>query len=275
MQGTMAGPRMADRRILIVALILGAVAAGLAVAFLVSADQGATAAPLVDARSVVVATRSIEAGTTITEDMLEVRELPASAVIDGAAGGLEGVVGETARYPIAQGEQLNAVRLVAPIEVQALSFQIPDGMRGVTIPVNVNDSPAALLAPGDFVDVLVAADAEKLVTASTVLTGPSLSIEASTLAGDRKAVATLLQNIQVLTVQRHYVANGVTYDPSVRGTPPEEDSVSYVTLSLTPEQAQLLWLASQDGELTLTLRAFGDDRVSPIGAATKLLGAQQ
>ncbi|MEZ4503843.1 MAG: Flp pilus assembly protein CpaB [Dehalococcoidia bacterium] len=271
----MAGPRMADRRILIVALILGAVAAGLAVAFLVSADQEPAPEPLADARSVIVATKPIEAGTKITEDMLEVRELPASAVIEGASSDLELVVGETARYPIAQGEQVNAVRLVAPVEVQALSFQIPEGMRGVTIPVSVNESPAALLAPGDFVDVLVAADAENLVTPATVLTGPSLSVEASTLAGDRKAAATLLQNIQVLTVQRAYVANGVPYDPSVRGVPPEDDGVSYVTLALSPEQAQLLWLASQDGELTLTLRAFGDDHVSPVGTSTRLLGAQQ
>jgi len=265
---------MADRRILVVALILGAVAAGLAVAFLVSADPAPSAEPLADARTVVVATRAIEPGTTITDDMLEVRELPATALIDGAATGLDVVVGKTARYPIAQGEQLSAGRLVAPVQVQALSFQIPDGMRGVTIPVSVNESPAALLAPGDFVDVLVAADAEKLVTSSTVLSGPSLSVEASALAGDRKAAATLLQNVQVLTVQRAYVANGVPYDPSVRGIPPEDDGVSYVTLALSPEQAQLLWLASQDGELTLTLRAFGDDRVAPIGTSTKLLGGQ-
>jgi Flp pilus assembly protein CpaB len=38
-----------------------------------------------------------------------------------------------------------------------------------------------------------------------------------------------------------------------------------VTLAVTPEQAQLLWLASQEGKLTITLRAFGDDKIADLG----------
>lgn len=275
MQATMNGPRMADRRILIMALALGAVAAGLAVAFLVSAEGTQIVEPLPDARMVVVAAAEIPVGTSITEDMLELRELPGAAVSVGAASTFEGVVGETARYPIAAGEQLNPVRLVAPIEVQALSFQIPEGMRGFTIPVSTSQSPAALLAPGDFVDVLVAGDAATLVTPASVLEGPSIVIEASALAGDRQAVATILQNVQVLTVQRQYVANGVPYDPSVRGAPPESDGVSYITLALSPQDAQLMWLASQQGQVTLTLRAFGDNDVSGVGPLSGPLEARE
>jgi len=267
MQGFMSSPTgMADRRVLMIALVLGAIAAGLAVAFLASAGGGETAAPAVaSTRAVVVAVEDIAAGDRITESMLEVRDLPATAVVSGAAEDLEQVVGETARYPISRGEQLNAVRLVEPPQVQSLSFQIPAGLRGFTIPVNVNRSPAALLAPGDFVDLIVAGDATTLVSADSVTYTNSVLTARVRTTAEGQSATTLLQNVQVLSVQREYVANGVPYDTSVRGAPPEEDSISYVTIAVTPEDAQLLWLASQEGEITLSLRAFGDNTVAPVG----------
>jgi pilus assembly protein CpaB len=278
---------MADRRVLIAALVLGAIAAGLAVAFLASAGGGDSepAAATTTTRSVVVAVEEIEPGDTVVASMLEVRELPVSVIAEGAAEDIEEVVGETARYPISSGEQINAARLVEPPTVQSLSFQIPVGMRGFTIPVSVNDSPAALLAPGDFVDVLVAGETGTLITADSVIYGDSLvtarrpSALASAIGDDgalsgAKAVTTLLQNVQVMTVQREYVENGVPYDASVRGAPPESESISYVTFALSPEDAQLLWLASQDGDITLTLRAFGDDDVATVGAPTRTVRSQ-
>ena len=42
-------------------------------------------------------------------------------------------------------------------------FQIPAGLRGFTIGVSTQDSPAAVLVPGDFVDVLVAGNSLELV----------------------------------------------------------------------------------------------------------------
>lgn len=260
---------MVDRRILVVALILGSIAAGLAVAFLASATPTVLPSPE-PMTSVIVARDEIPVGTKIAESMVEAKQIAASAVVADAATDLTAVLGVTARYPIARGEQLSASRLVAPPKVQALSFQIPEGMRAFTIPVSTSLSPAALFAPGDFVDVLVAMPADRLVTASTVSVGPSQLVRAITVAPTAtqvqgSAVATLLQNVQVLTVQRAYVADGLTYEPSTRGTPSEDGNVSYVTLGLTPEQAQLVWLAEQEGKLTLTLRAFGDAHVRPVG----------
>ena len=259
---------MADRRILIMALLLGAIAAALAVAFLASARPKAL--PATDPmRSVIVAKDEIPVGAKISATMVEIKQVAASAVIADATTDLPAVVGVTARYPIAKGEQLSTSRLVLPPKVQALSFQIPTGLRGYTIPVNASQSPAALLAQGDFVDVLVAMPAAQLVTASSVIVGPSQLVRPPSVAPNQQdlgqAVATLLQNVQVLTVQRSYVADGLTYEPSTRGTPPADAGVSWVTLALTPQQSQLMWLASQQGKLTLTLRPFGDAQVGPVG----------
>jgi len=261
-------PRSVDRRVLVLALILGAVAAGLIVAYLSSRDSGGGETAAVPTLSVVVASEDIAAGKKVTDSMVGLKELPETAVISDAATAKEQVVGQTLRYPVAKGEQLSNLRLVEPPKTQSLSFQIPKGMRGFTIPVTVSTSPAALLAPGDFVDVLVSVDIERLAVAQPAAPVP---VPGQGALENPKAAVTLLQNVQVLSVQRDYVDNGVPYDPSVRGEPPKSDSVSYVTLSLTPEQAQTLWLASQDGAVTLALRAFGDGEIKTLGPVTEPL----
>jgi Flp pilus assembly protein CpaB len=266
------------------ALILGVVAAGLIVAYLSSRDSGGGEEVAVPTLSVAVAAEDIAAGKEITDSMVELKALPETAVISNAATAKSQVVGQTLRYPVAKGEQLSNLRLVDPTQVQALSFQIPEGMRGFTIPVSVNNSPAALLAPGDFVDVLLSVDLKTLAieepplpagapgaVASPALPGVPLPPEGEDVVENPRAAVTLLQNVQVLTVQREYVDNGIPYEPSVRGEPPDSDSVSYVTMALTPEQAQFLWLALQEGQVTVTLRAFGDDKIEDLPPVTQPL----
>ncbi|HET7737211.1 MAG TPA: Flp pilus assembly protein CpaB [Tepidiformaceae bacterium] len=252
--------RSPDRRALIGALLLGAIAAGLIVAYLASRDSGSGAAPA-RSLSVLVATQDIAAGTEITSQMVGLRSIPEQAVLADAATSLADAVGNTARYPIPQGAQISPSLFVDTPSVQALSFQIPAGMRGFTIPVDITKSPAAVLAPGDFVDVIVTAEIQLL------------GLEAATPVAEDddppRGAVTLLQNLQVLAVQRTFVQNGVVYDSSVRGTPPEEESVTYVTLAVAPNQAQLLWLATQEGAVTLSLRAFGDDTIVDVQPVTE------
>src|SRR5439155_26252641 len=141
---------------LFVALALGVAAAFFTLVYLrgISARTEGTGPTL----AVVVAGRDIPIGQKITDAMIEVKTLPEAALVTGAATSKEQVVGMTLRYPVAKGEQFSGARLLDPAKVPALSFQIPQGMRGFTIPVNVTRSPAALITPGDFVDVLAAVD---------------------------------------------------------------------------------------------------------------------
>lgn len=275
-----ANPRSVDFRILLLALVLGAVAAGLIVAYLSSRDSGGTTEEVaVPTLSVVVAAEDIAAGKEITGSMVELKALPETAVIDNAATDTTQVVGQTLRYPVAKGEQLSNLRLLDRPEVQALSFQIPEGLRGFTIPVSVTDSPAALLVPGDFVDVLLSVDLETLALEEApegaLAAEPPAPAAENELAlepiSQPQAAVTLLQNVQVLSVREVYVENGVPYEPSVRGEQPDEENVTYVTLALSPEQTQLLWLASQDGDITLSLRAFGDDEIEELPPVTEPL----
>src|SRR5581483_3805774 len=250
--------RSANRRQLMIAAVLGLIAAVLVIVFLNNSSKDKTT-PAIPVKSVVVAAQAIDAGTKITDQMLTTRAVPETAVASDAFTDKTAVVGQVARYPIEKGETLSAARLVSAPKVQALSFQIPPGMRGMTIPVSITNTPAALIAPGDFVDVLVTVDAVTL----TGRVQPTVTVNAA--QKDVKGVATIVQNVQVLSVDRDYVDTGVVYDPSVRGNPPgQKDSVSFVTLAVTPDQAQLLWLAQDQGKLTLVLRPFGEDNIVPL-----------
>ncbi len=87
-------------------------------------------------------------------------------------------------------------------------------MRGFTIKTSSGETPAGLIAPGDFIDVLVA-----------------LNSNASSYA------ATLLQNVRVLAVEREVVNRDTPYDSAVRGAISKDANVSHITLVLTPDQS--------------------------------------
>jgi pilus assembly protein CpaB len=252
-------PTVANRRPLIIALVLGAVAAGLIVAYLVSRDS-TTAKPSVgsDTVAVVVATQNIPVGTKIVDSMVELKQIPVSAAISNPLSDLKSAVGQVSRFPVNANEQISQDRLIQAAQSKSLSFSIPPGLRGVAVSVDKTTSPTELIAPGDFVDVIVSSPQKDLATGTQAIPASSQS------ATDLKSAATLLQNVQVLSIQKNFVANGVPYDSAVRGTPDDKTDGSYVTLALTPDQAQLLWLATQDGKVTLTLRSFGDVQIATL-----------
>jgi hypothetical protein len=76
----------------------------------------------------------------------------------------------------------------------------------------------------------------------------------------------------VLSVKTNFVNEGVAYEESTRGEPYEgedRDDVNFLTVAVTPQDAQLLWLVSQEGALTVALRAFGDDAIANLDAVVE------
>jgi pilus assembly protein CpaB len=253
-------PAFTSKKILLLAIILGVVAAGLAVAFLSNRAGSPSIAAPVATVEVVVAKQDIPAGTKITDSMVELKGIPENAVVTQPLTTLADASGHVARYPVQKGAQLSTSSIVAPAPKTALSFQIPAGKRAVTIHVTTDNSPAALMVPGDFVDVLSVGTVDDIAGApgATLATGKSTE-------NPPKVAVTLVQDVQVLAIQSTYVDDGVPYSPSVRGdTPKDNNAVTNVTLALTPEQAQLVFLASQGGTLTVTLRAFGDEDAATV-----------
>src|SRR5215210_5538348 len=136
-------PSFGGRKVLIGALLLGAVAAGLSIAY-ISSQQSTTdpeaAADLV-LQEVVVATREIPVGTKLDDSMVRVKLIPKSAVISVPFDQTSDVIGTVTRFPLQANEQLAVGRLVDEAKGTSLSFKIPDGLRGFTMAVNQDSTP--------------------------------------------------------------------------------------------------------------------------------------
>jgi pilus assembly protein CpaB len=245
-----------SRGLLILALITGLVAA---ILVFVGLNQGggsdnANTESAVTTSAVVVAKSDIAAGTTITADMLKVIEVPDSLLVRNAFSDTQRAVGETARYPIAAGEQLTLARVGPKIEGDGLNFVVPEGKRGIAVKVDEITGVGGLILPGDRVDVIAV-------------------IREQSAVNDR--VVTVLQDVEVLAVAQSALEPvpaaadndaATQSEPDVSSTtsgqPPEnpepQPSARTVTLALTPEQVQLLALVQEEGSVYLSLRHFGD-----------------
>lgn len=104
--------------------------------------------------NVVVATQQIDAGTAITEDKLEVKEVPQAYVSSGAVSKAEDFVGQVALTRIDQGTQLTSSVIAAAKDSSSLAAALTPGYKAVTISVDEVQGYSGLLKVGDTVDVL-------------------------------------------------------------------------------------------------------------------------
>jgi Flp pilus assembly protein CpaB len=129
------------RRLLSAGLAAGAVAFALQ----------ALAPPPPAGTDVVVAARDLAAGAVVSTGDLRVAHRPAGDVPSGALTSTAAATGRPVSSAVRRGEVLTDVRLVGPAALRGLA----DGT--VAAPVRVVDAEsAALLRPGDVVDLLAA-----------------------------------------------------------------------------------------------------------------------
>ena len=119
-----------NRRFLLLAIILAILSAVLVYAQMSrsGSNEGGSAGSV----SVVVAKGAIAAGTRITADMLEVRDVTQDNVGFQALSNTEQAVGQVARYPIAAGEQVLSSKLVDTTISSSsnLAYVLESGTRG-------------------------------------------------------------------------------------------------------------------------------------------------
>lgn len=188
------------------------------------------AEPRLPQTTVVVATRPIGFGESLTPDLLRVQAWPSDAKPQGSFQTVAQVTSQrrVALGPIAANEPLLATRVSGPGGRASLSGVIRAGMRASTIRINDVFGVAGFVLPGDFVDVLITRDEGS---------GPSES----------KRTDVLLRSVRVLAVDQ--LANENKNDPVV---------AKAATIEVTPEQAQKLALAAEVGTLSLALRGTTD-----------------
>jgi pilus assembly protein CpaB len=125
-------------------------------------------------------------------------------------------------------------------ERAVLSANSPGDMRAVTVPVNAVTGVAGFVTPGDVVDVLL-----------------TRQIPGEGARGDDKMTSIILENVQVLAVDRR---------SSERSTKPNVGRTA--TLQVDQVGAQKLALATEVGKLTLALRNVENQNVGATRTVT-------
>ncbi|MDF5757612.1 Flp pilus assembly protein CpaB [Spongiactinospora sp. TRM90649] len=171
--------------------------------------------------SVLTAARDLRSGPIAPGDLIPV-PLPTTAVPAGAVQSPDRALGKTLAAPMRRGEPLTDVRLVGP---PLVSTHIPGT---IATPVRIADADAAaLLTPGDTIDVLAARSGEWNEALA--------ALPAQTVADD----------VRVIAAPRPPTGTGTTAGGSAGG--------ALLVLATTQEQAAKLAAAQATGRLSITI----------------------
>jgi pilus assembly protein CpaB len=181
------------------------------------------AAPTVQ---VVLAQKDLELGTVLKEGDLYVADWPGSALPLGASSKMADLYGRGVTGPIYAKEPVIESRLAAKGAGGGLAAMIPKGMRAFTIPVNEVVGVAGFVTAGQHVDLLISGN------------GPGGTGNVGVLS------RTLLQNLEILSA-------GQDFKKDPEGKPV---AVQVVNVLVTPEQAEILSLATSNTSIRMVLR---------------------
>jgi pilus assembly protein CpaB len=178
-------------------------------------------------------TRDMAIGTRVKKtDLKQVdireRDLPKGALLQE-----RDAIDRALLYPVSANEPLTISKLATIGGAEGVPATIDPGMRAISVQISDTSGVAGLIQPNSRVDVL--------------FTRPGSMAEAVT--------SVILQNIKVLAIGR-LVQVGQTLDPKAPKMP-------VATLVMTPEDAQKLELAKNQGKISLTLRNPLDHESNP------------
>ena len=223
--------KFSNRTIIIIALVLSLAAAGVSYLY-ISGMFGGTSKLV----PVLTAAQDIPLNTTVTREMLTVKNIPQAYAHPQAYSTVEQAVGKTSKVQILTEQQI-LPNIVAAKDKSGnkFSYNITDKQRAVTVAVNEVTGVGGYPVVGDRVDILLTRP-----TAGTTFTG------------------TMFQYKEIL-------ATGSMTVPTEDG---KQKVVPTITLSLTPAEAQQLTLAETTGKIKFTLRAPVDQEILTIEASS-------
>src|SRR5580704_1093143 len=144
-------------------------------------------------------------------------------------------VGAIARESVASGEPIRDPSVVFAKGSGFMAAILPKGMRAVSMEVSAENAAGGFILPDDHVDVVLTRH-DKMQTAGG--------------ASDKIVSESILRNVRVLAI-----------DQAVEEKAGQRVVVGKTaTLELTPDQAETLQLAKQQGSLSLALRSLIDSQ---------------
>lgn len=227
-----------NKNILIV--LGGGFLVAIVVAMIVQASFSKKNANMVE---VAVASKSVKVGEAVSDANFKWQEWPKDSVFAGAVvrdgkKKVSEVVQGKMRRDMSAGEPLLKVSLTAAGKGNVLAAAMEPGMRAMAIKVSAESMVGGFIAPGDRVDVILSYQIR--------LSGEEADNAANKV--DRHASQTILENVNVLAIDQN--------------SSKDDDKAKVgrtVTLEVNSAGVEKLVLARDMGDLSLSLRALGDD----------------
>jgi pilus assembly protein CpaB len=174
---------------------------------------------------IVVADADISSGTALVPRLVKTEVWPQRIIPQQAVRSVDQVNGRVVAMPLSKGEPILLAKLAPEGTAAGLGGLLKETMRAFTVKVDDVSGVAGFINPGDRVDVL-------------------MSVPVLESKGEQFSKI-ILQDVKVLTA-------GQVWQPNAQNEP---KSFNTVTLEVTPEQSEVLNLASTQGKIRLTLRS--------------------
>jgi pilus assembly protein CpaB len=245
--------RLSRVTVLAVALIAGFVAAFLALRLTSAppAPREVGAEAKLDTVQILVATKDLPMGTTISGDAVEWQDWPRTAAsgnfISRAQNpdGMNQVAGALARSTFYAGEPISEAKLIRT-DRGFMSAILPAGQRAVATKIAADTSAGGFILPKDRVDVIMTRQMPGTPGVAGAAVAPEFHTE------------TILHNVRVLAI-----------DQTIEDKNGQKVVVGQTaTLELSPQQAEILSVAQEMSQrLTLALRSIADAESKPGDAS--------
>ena len=204
--------------------------------------EAAPVAEEVQHEFVLVATASPTRGQRLAPEMLDWQQWPAEAVMpnfivkDSRPQAIEELSNSVVRMDMFAGEPINEGKLVRPGDSGLMAALLAPGMRAVTTRVSVESAAGGFIMPGDRVDVIL-----------TTQIARDRTREANQVTRQYTS-STIFEGVRVLAVNQRYSNSAEA--------PAANPTVSYATLEMAPQDAEMLEEAALSGTISLTLRGL-------------------
>ncbi|HEX7873508.1 MAG TPA: Flp pilus assembly protein CpaB [Sphingobium sp.] len=229
-----------------IALLAGALLIAVAAAFLARSmfagaptpEAAAAAMPESQLPKVLVATKQLPVGTIVGPEDFRYQAWPQELVedpyfIEGKADQGK-LMGSVVRTAVSAGQPVTQGALIQPGDRGFLAAALSPGMRAVTVPVQIQNSVAGFIFPGDRVDLML-----------------TQSVEGGGDGPPLKVAETVLRNLRVLATDQRTNPLGEDGKPVVQ-------PYSNVTLEVTSNMAEKITVAQTLGAISLSLRSLAD-----------------
>lgn len=236
----------------VVIVLGGALVVAIVVALLVQITLGGKKPTVQEARvEVLVAAKDLGIGRELKEGDVAWQAWPEALLVPGALvrekdqKPIDAMTGRLARN-IGKGELMMKSALLGESKGNYVAASLEPGMRAVAISVKAASMVGGFIGPGDYVDIIMTYK----TNIDSIDDDPRVQsmIDRNIM---KMATETILQNVKVLAVDQ-------------TAKRPEDEKIKVgktVTLALTAADSEKISLADSIGELTLSLRGVGDNKI--------------